>query len=321
VSAAKRTKARLFVARRLSIDPRTVVGREVDLDVWDEELPPPRDELLARVARADGILTLVTDTVDAELLASAPALRVVANHAMGVDNVDVAACTARGVWVTNTPGAVTESTADLTWALILAVARRVREGERLIREGRFRAWAPTMLLGLELRGATLGIVGLGRIGQAVARRAEGFGMQVLHTSSRGGVPLDELLQRSDVVTLHCPLSTATRHLINGERLARMKRGAILINTSRGAVIDEAALVAALESGALGGAGLDVFENEPLVHPGLVGRDDVVLLPHLGSATHKTRAQMATMALTDAARVLRGERPLHPVNEVPYCRRG
>ena len=321
MSAAKRTKARLFVARRLSIDPRTVVGREVDLDVWDEELPPPREELLARVARADGILTLVTDTVDAELLASGPALRVVANHAMGVDNVDVAACTARGVWVTNTPGAVTESTADLTWALILAVARRVREGERLIREGRFRAWAPTMLLGLELRGATLGIVGLGRIGQAVARRAEGFGMQVLHTSSRGGVPLDELLQHSDVVTLHCPLSTATRHLINGERLARMKRGAILINTSRGAVIDEEALVAALESGALGGAGLDVFENEPLVHPGLVERDDVVLLPHLGSATHKTRAQMATMALTDAARVLRGERPLHPVNEVPYCRRG
>jgi glyoxylate reductase len=305
----------LFVARRLSIDPRSVVGAEVDLDIWDDELPPPRTELLERMAHADGAVTLVTDRVDAELLAAAPALRVVANHAVGVDNVDVPACTARSVWVTNTPGAVTESTADLTWALILAVARRVHEGERLVREGRFRAWAPTMLLGLELRGATLGVVGLGRIGQAVARRAEGFGMHVLHTSSRGGVPLDELLERSDVVTLHCPLNTGTRHLMDAQRLARMKRGAILINTSRGPVVDEAALVAALESGALGGAGLDVFENEPAIHPGLLGREDVVLLPHLGSATHATRAQMATMALTDALRVLRGERPLHPVNEV------
>lgn len=315
VSAQHRSKPRLFVARRLSIDPRTVVGAEVELDVWDDELPPPRAELLARVAPAHGALTLLTDRVDAELLAAAPGLRVVANHAVGVDNVDVPVCTARGVWVTNTPGAVTESTADLTLALILAVARRVREGERLIRDGRFRAWAPTMLLGLELRGATLGIVGMGRIGHAVARRAEGFGMNVVHTTSRGGVPLDELLRRSDVVTLHCPLNAGTRHLMNAQRLARMKRGAILINTSRGAVVDEAAIVAALESGALGGAGLDVYENEPLVHPGLLGRDDVVLLPHLGSATHATRGQMATMALTDAVRVLRGERPLHPVNEV------
>jgi len=172
-----------------------------------------------------------------------------------------------------------------------------------------------MLLGLELRGATLGIVGLGRIGQAVARRAEGFGMKVLHSTSRGGLPLEELLGRSDVVTLHCPLTPATRHLMDARRLAQMKRGAFLINTSRGPVVDESALVASLESGHLGGAGLDVFEQEPLVHPGLVRRDDVVLLPHLGSATHATRAQMATMALTDAARVLRGEPPLHPVNEV------
>ena len=283
--------------------------------MWEDELPPPRDELLARVSRADGVVALLTEKVDAELLARAPALKVVANHAVGVDNVDVAACTARGVWVTNTPDAVTESTADLTWALILAVARRVREGERLIREGSFRAWAPTMLLGLELNGATLGIVGLGRIGKAVARRAAGFGMQVIHTSARGGVSLDELLERSDVVTLHCPLSPATRHLMDAKRLVRMKRGAIVVNTSRGPVVDEEALVAALEAGHLGGAGLDVFENEPAVHPGLIGRDDVVLLPHLGSATHKTRARMATMALTDAARVLRGQRPLHPVNEV------
>ncbi len=306
---------RLFVARKLSLDPRSVVGPDVDVDLWDDELPPPRSELLARVARADGLLALLTERVDAELLDAAPSLRVVANHAVGVDNVDVPACTARGVWVTNTPDAVTESSADLTWALILAVARRLGEGERLLRAGRFKAWTPTLLLGLELRGATLGIVGLGRIGKAVARRARGFGMHVLHTTSRGRVPLDELLARSDVVSLHCPLTEATRHLMDARRLAQMKRGAILINTSRGPVVDEGALVVALESGHLGGAGLDVYENEPQVHPGLIGRDDVVLLPHLGTATHATRAQMATMALTDAARVLRGEPPLHPVNEV------
>jgi len=306
---------RLFVARKLSVDPRRLLGAEVDIDFWDDEMPPSREELLARVASADGLLALLTERVDAELLAAAPSLRVVANHAVGVDNVDVRACTARGVWVTNTPDAVTESTADLTWALILAVARRIGEGERLVRAGRFKAWAPTMLLGLELRGATLGVVGLGRIGEAVARRARGFGMHVLHTTSRGGVPLEELLARSDVVTLHCPLTAATRHLIDARRLAQMKRGALLVNTSRGPVVDEAALVASLEAGHLGGAGLDVYENEPSVHPGLTGREDVVLVPHLGSATHATRAQMATMALTDAARVLRGERPLHPVNEV------
>jgi len=306
---------RLFVARKLSVDPRRVVGPEVDVDVWDDDLPPSRAELLSRVARADGLLALLTERVDEELLDAAPSLRVVSNHAVGVDNVDVAACTARGVWVTNTPDAVTESTADLTWALILAVARRVGEGERLLRAGRFKAWTPTLLLGLELRGATLGIVGLGRIGEAVARRARGFGMHVLHTTSRGGLPLEDLLAQSDVVTLHCPLTPATRHLVDARRLAQMKRGAILINTARGPVVDEAALALALESGHLGGAGLDVFENEPLVHPGLIGREDVVLLPHLGSATHATREQMATMALTDAARVLRGELPQYPVNEV------
>ena len=306
---------RLFIARKLSLDPRHVLGAEVDIDLWDDEMPPPRSELLSRVAKADGLLSLLTERVDAELLDAAPSLRVVANHAVGVDNVDVRACTARGVWVTNTPDAVTEATADLTWALILAVARRVGEGERLVRAGRFRAWAPTMLLGLELRGATLGIVGLGRIGEAVARRARGFGMHVVHSTQRGGLSLEALLAQSDVVTLHCPLTPATRHLIDARRLAQMKRGALLINTSRGPVVDEAALAAALESGHLGGAGLDVYENEPQVHPGLIGREDVVLLPHLGSGTHTTRALMATMALNDAARVLRGERPLHPVNEV------
>src|SRR5207237_837654 len=307
---------RLFVARRLSVDPAAVVGAGIELDVWDDDLPPAREELLRRAALAEGLLTTLNDAVDAELLAAARALRVVSNHAVGVDNVDVAACTARGIWVTNTPGAVTESTADLTWALLLAVARRLREGEKLLREGRFRGWAPAMLLGLEMRGATLGIVGMGRIGTAVARRAAGFGMQIVHTSrARGGIPLDELLERSDVVTLHCPLRPETRHLIGAPQFARMKPGAILINTARGPIVDEAARFAPLQAGPLGGAGLDVFEDEPRVHPGRIGRADGSLLPHLGGATRWRRARTATLALTDAARVLRGERPLHPGNEL------
>jgi glyoxylate reductase len=281
--------------------------------VWEGELPPSRAELLARAAQADAMVTLLTEKVDAELLGQAPALKVVANHAVGVDNIDVKACTARGVWVTNTPDAVTESTADFTWALILAVARRLREGERLIREGRFRAWAPTMLLGLELNGATLGIIGLGRIGKAVARRAAAFGMQVLHTSRSGGVALDELLERCDVVSVHCPLDARTHHLIDAQRLARMKRGAILINTSRGPVVDEAALVAALEAGHLGGAGLDVFEREPEVLPALLECENALLVPHIGSATSETREAMARTACRGLARILHGERPPNLAN--------
>jgi len=308
---------RLFIARRLAVDPAAVAGGGLEIDQWDEERPIPREELLRRAALADAIVATLSDRVDAELLAAAPRLRVVANHAVGYDNVDVAACTTRRVWVCNTPDVLTDATADLTFALILAVARRVREGERIVREGRWKYWAPTMLLGLELRGALLGIIGYGRIGKAVAERARGFGMEVIWSggSAAGSVPLDDLLARSDVVSIHCPLTPATRHLIGAARLSRMKRTAILVNTARGPIVDEAALCAALQAGTIGGAGLDVFEDEPRVHPGLLGRDDVVLVPHIGSATGATRARMAELALTDAARVLRGERPLHPVNEV------
>jgi glyoxylate reductase len=308
-------RPRVFIARKLSIDPADVLGAGVDIDHYAEDTAIPRAELLERVRPASALLAMLSDRVDAELLDAAPRLRVVANHAVGYDNVDVAACTARGVWVANTPGVLTESTADLTWALILAVARRVREGDSLVRAGGFHGWTPRMLLGKELRGATLGIYGYGRIGQAVARRAEGFGMRVLFTSRGGGVELDELLSASDIVTIHAPLNAQTRHAFGPEQLLRMKRGAILINTARGPLIDEAALVRALETGHLGGAGLDVYEEEPRVHPGLQGRDDVVLLPHLGSATHETRAQMATLALSAIERVLRGEKPEHPVNQV------
>lgn len=308
---------RLFIARRLAVDPAAVAGDGLEIDQWDEERPIPRQELLRRAAFADAIVATLSDRVDAELLAAAPRLRVVANHAVGYDNVDVAACTTRRVWVCNTPDVLTDATADLTFALILGVARRVREGERIVREARWKYWAPTMLLGLELRGAVLGIIGYGRIGRAVAERARGFGMEVIWSggSAAGSVPLDDLLARSDIVSVHCPLTPATRHLIGPPQLSRMKRTALLVNTARGPIVDEAALCAALEAGTIGGAGLDVFEDEPRVHPGLLGRDDVVLVPHIGSATGATRARMAELALTDAARVLRGERPLHPVNEV------
>ena len=317
-----RSVLRLFVARRLAVDPAALVhpgtAPPIEIDQWDEEQPIPRDELLRRVAAVDGIVATLSDRIDSELLAAAPRLRVVANHAVGYDNVDVAACTARRVHVCNTPDVLTDATADLTFALILAVARRLREGERTVREGRWHYWTPTMLLGLELRSAVLGIVGHGRIGKAVAARARGFGMEVIWSGGNapGGIGLDDLLSRADVVSVHCPLTTATHHLIGAPQFARMKRSAILVNTARGPIVDEAALVAALEAGTIGGAGLDVFEDEPRVHRGLIARDDVVLVPHIGSATGATRARMAELALTDAARVLRGERPLHPVNEVP-----
>jgi len=308
-------KPRVFVTRKLALDPREVLGDTVLLDQHDGEAVIARADLLLRVRDADAMVATLADRIDEELLRSAQRLRVVANHAVGYDNVDVPACTAHRVWVSNTPGVLTDSTADLAWALILAVARRLREGERLLRSGKFAGWAPTMLLGMELRGAVLGLVGQGRIAQAVAKRAEGFGMRVLFNSRASGVPLRDLLEQSDVVSLHCPLTKETRHLIGAKELSLMKRGAILINTARGPVVDEAALVRALEAGHLGGAGLDVFEEEPKVHPGLVGRDDVVILPHLGSATVETRRAMARIALEQVRLVLAGQRPATAVNEV------
>ena len=308
-------KPRVFITRRLSIDPSRVLGPGIEIDQHDAEQAPPRDELLRRVHEATAILPILSDRVDAELLDAAPRLRLVANHAVGYDNVDVPACTARGVWVTNTPDVLTESTADLTLALILSLSRRLREGEQLVRSGKWAGWAPTQLLGVELSGKRLGILGYGRIGRAVARRAEAFGMRVLFTARGGGVPLDALLEESDVLSIHCPLTPQTRGLFDAQRLLQLKRGALLINTARGPIIDEAALAAALQAGHLGGAALDVFEHEPQVHPALLGRDDVVLLPHLGSATRETRQRMAEVALAQVELVLRGERPTHPVNEI------
>jgi glyoxylate reductase len=261
---------------------------------------------------ADALVSLLLDRIDDRVLARAPRLRVVANCAVGYDNIDLAAATARSIAVTNTPDVLTEATAELTWALALAVARRLPEGERLVRSGAWPGWRLNQLLGLELRGKTLGIIGKGRIGGAVARRAECFGMRVAAVGSdqRG---LDELFAEADVLSLHCPLTARTRGLVHGARLARMKRTAIVINTARGGVIDEDALVDALESGWIWGAGLDVFEGEPRLNPRLLTCPRLILAPHIGSATTETRTQMAQLCADAVKAVFSGQRPGNLVN--------
>jgi glyoxylate reductase len=320
-------RPRVFVARRI---PATGLDRIVDAcdaTVWPGELPPSRDQLLASVAGCHGILTLLTDRVDEALLdAAGPQLRVVSNFAVGFDNVDVVACTARGVRVGNTPGVLTETTADLAFALLLASARRIPEAMANVREGRWRTWDPLLLLGAEVHGATIGIVGLGRIGQAVARRAAGFGMRVLYhgrtrapgdlEASLGAtyVPMPELLASSDFVTLHVNLNDQTRGLIGSDELRAMRRTAILVNTSRGPVVDTAALVDALRAGMIAGAALDVTDPEPLPadHP-LLGLDACLVVPHVASATRATRDRMATMAADNLLAGVRGQPLPTPVN--------
>jgi glyoxylate reductase len=285
--------------------------------------PPSRDELLALVAGAGGILSLLTERVDGEVLdAAGPGLRVVANMAVGYDNVDVGACRQRGVVVTNTPDVLTEATADLTWALILAAARRLGEGERLVRAGGWDGWRPGQLLGMGLDGKTLGIFGMGKIGTAVARRAPGFGMRVLyhnrkrspHEAAVGAVAVtfERLVAESDVLAITAPLSAETRHVIDEAALGAMKPGSILVNTSRGPLVDEAALVRALRNGPLRAAGLDVYEHEPALEPGLTELENVVLLPHLGSGTEEARAAMVRLACDNIVAVMGGRPPLTPV---------
>ena len=273
-------------------------------------------------ADVEAVVALLTDRIDVPLLETTPRLRVVANVAVGVDNVDLAACRARGVVVTNTPDVLTEATADLAFGLLLAAARRIAEGDRLVRAGGFTGWTPTFMLGTRVHGATLGIVGLGRIGQAVARRARGFSMNVLYTqrsrvdaelaADATYLDLDELVTRADFVSLHCPLTPATTHLFDAGRLARMKPGSILVNTARGPIVDEAALAWALEHGPLAAAGLDVFEREPVVHASLLTRPNAVLAPHLGSADRPTREAMASRAIANVLEVLAGRPPISPI---------
>jgi glyoxylate reductase len=284
-----------------------------DVERFDGPGAIPHDELVARVPGKQALLSMVTDEVDRAVVDAGTELRVIANVAVGYNNIDVAAARARGIVVTNTPGVLTDAAADFTWALILAITRRLGEGERLVRRGEWRGWAFDQLLGMALRGKQLGIVGLGRIGQAVAARASAFGMTVAHTSrSDTGMPLDRLLSTSDIVSLHVPLTADTRHLIDQPALARMKRTAYLINTSRGPVIDEAALAWALKNRLIAGAALDVYESEPTVHPELLALENVLLAPHLGSATTETRTAMADLAARNVLAVLAGEAAITPV---------
>jgi glyoxylate reductase len=276
------------------------------------------DQLKARISDKAGVVCLMTDAITADVMDAAPQLKVIANVAVGYNNIDVPAARARGIVVTNTPDVLTEATADLTWALIMAITRRVTEGDRLIRRGGWKAWTFDFMLGTGLRGKTLGIIGYGRIGQAVAARAVPFGLRVIHAGAQavagsGAIPVDRLLATSDIVSLHCPLTPETRHLIDQAALARMKRSAYLINTSRGPVVDEAALGWALKNGIISGAALDVYEDEPSVHKDLLTLENVVLSPHLGSATTETRTAMADLAVRNAIAVLTGQSPLTPVS--------
>jgi glyoxylate reductase len=305
--------ARVFVTRALPFEALDRLRAEHEVDEWPGDMPPSHDDLVARVREADALLTLVTDQIDAAVLDAAPRLRAIANMAVGTDNIDVAAAAARGIPVGNTPDVLTDATADLAFALLLALARRIVPGAATVRAGEWRTWEPAGDLGADLAGATLGIVGWGRIGQAVARRAEGFGMTVVRSSRSAGVSLDDLLATADFVSLHTPLTRETRGLIDAAALKRMKATALLINTARGGVVDQEALRAALIDGEIAGAALDVTDPEPLPadHP-LLDAPNLLVVPHVGSATVRTRAKMAAMAVDNLLAALAGRPMPHPV---------
>ncbi|MBI3621016.1 MAG: D-glycerate dehydrogenase [Nitrospirae bacterium] len=318
-------KPRIFVTRALPSPIMLELKRLFQLKWNRRDQPLSRQELCAGVGKAEGLIAMLNDPIDAAVIDAAPKLRIIANYAVGYNNIDLAAAGGRGIDVTNTPGVLTEATADLTWALILAAARRLPEGEALVRSGRWTGWSPTQLVGGEIFRKSIGIIGMGRIGQAVARRAQGFDMDILYYS-RTRLPLikevvlgarhcslEELLRRADVVTLHLPLTKESRHLIDRAALNLMKRTAYLINTSRGPIVDEAALIAALKQGRIAGAGLDVYEEEPTVPSALRRLKNVVLLPHLGSAAEETRIRMGRMVIENLAARFAGQQPPNKVN--------
>jgi len=309
----------IFVTRRL---PSSVIAKLESagtVHVYEGEGAIPPGELRERISGKDALVTMLTERVDAATIDAGSQLKIIANVAVGYNNIDVRHARASGIIVTNTPDVLTESVADFTWALILAVTRRLSEGERLIRRGEWKGWAFDFMLGTDLAGKQLGLIGLGRIGRAVARKAAAFGMHVAYTSRHEtdmpearALPLDQLLNTSDVVSLHVPLTPETRHLIDRRALARLKRSAYLVNTSRGPVVDEAALAWALREHLLAGAALDVYEEEPVVHPDLLRLENVLLVPHLASGTTETRTAMADLAAENVRAVLAGRPPLTPV---------
>ncbi|MEK6683918.1 MAG: D-glycerate dehydrogenase [Nitrospirota bacterium] len=312
-------KPSVFLTRILPDQVMAELKRRFDLKYNALDRPLTQPEMIRGMRGRQAVISMLSDRVDAEVIGSNPALRVIANYAVGYNNIDLKTASSRGIAVTNTPGVLTEATADLTWSLILSLARRVPEGDRLVRTGRWTGWNPTQLLGMDLTGRTLGIIGMGRIGQAVARRAFGFGMRLIyHNRHRlpdrlekkyraSYQPLSRLLTAADIVSLHVPLTHETRHLIHRGVLDRMKSAALLVNTARGPIVDEKALVIALKKGTIAGAGLDVFEEEPKVHPGLLRLPNVVLLPHLGSATVETRTKMGFIVIENIQAVLGGTR--------------
>jgi len=326
-------KPRVFVARKIPDDGIDRIFAACDARVWEDELPPPRAALLDAIRGCDGVLTLLTDRVDDEFLdAAGSQLKVVSNYAVGFDNIDVPAVTRRGIPAGNTPGVLTDTTADLAFALLMAAARRIPEGDRYVRAGKWKTWGPLLLLGPDVHGATIGIVGFGRIGQAMARRARGFGMKILYhdvhradpiiEAEHGAsfLPLEELLPRSDFVSLHVNLTPETKGLINAEKLAWMKPTAVLVNTSRGPVVDGDALAAALKKGTIFAAGLDVTDPEPIpMDSPLVGLDNCLIVPHIASASRATRSKMAEMAAANLLAGLRGEALPTPINPEVYDR--
>jgi len=322
----------MLISRSLPADAVARARARADVDVNEADAPLPRNELIRRLQGRQGLVCMISEAVDEELLASCPDLKVASNVAVGFNNIDVAAATRHGVVVTNTPDVLTETTADFAWTLLMAISRRVVEADRYVREGKFDQWKNMLLLGGDIHGKTLGIVGFGRIGRAMAKRAQGFGMRVLYQDAVPADPAIErelrasrtdiatLLKESDFVTLHTPLLPETRHLINAQSLKTMKKTAYLINASRGPVVDEAALAQALKEGWIAGAGIDVFEDEPKIHPGLMGLTNAVLAPHIGSASWETRLQMANLAVDNCLAVLEGRTPPTPVNAEALARR-
>lgn len=316
---------KIFVTRLIPKAGLDLLYGFAELRIWQEEVPPPREVLLEEAGEVDGLLSLLTDTIDAELMDAAPRLKVVSNYAIGYDNVDVEAATERGIMVCHTPGVLTDTTADFAFTLMACVARRVVEASEYVREGRWKTWGPMLCLGYDLHGATLGLVGLGRIGSGVAKRATGFDMRVLyHDVSRQPsreeelgltyVDLETLLRESDFVSLHTPLTPETHHMMGREQFTMMKSTAILINTSRGQVVDEKALYEALVSGGIAGAGLDVTDPEPILRDDpLLTLDNCVVVPHIASASVATRTMMATMAAENLIAALQGRMPRNPVN--------
>ncbi len=314
----------VLISNNLPVEARTLIPGDVDVDYNESELPLSKADLIRRLQGRQGLICQIVTLVDEDVLAACPTVRAVANVAVGYNNIDVAAARRRGVVVTNTPDVLTETTADFAWALLMAAARRVVEADQYARSGQWTAWRWGLLWGLDVHGKTLGVVGFGRIGRAVARRALGFGMRVLYSDAQRATPeaeretraefasMDRVLAESDFVSIHTPLLPETRHLIGEAALRAMKRTAILVNAARGPIVDEAALVRALSEGWIAAAGLDVFEEEPHIHPGLISLRNVVLAPHVASASHDTRVAMASLAVRNCLAVLDGKPAITPV---------